>query len=89
MQTQEAGNKHGCHSSSVSINTKHIYILFCILKTKISSYLIYKRLALLTSNKCYHKNRQKEQSLKMFIFVRVADNFLLSILVYYNKHFPP
>lgn len=36
------------------------------------------------------KQTEEINSLKMFIFVRIADDFLLSLLVYYyNKHSLP
>jgi len=58
------------------------------LKNKISLYLniksfIYQQIVI------PQKQTKGTQSLKMFIFVRIADDFLLSLLVhYYNKHFP-
>lgn len=78
--TQKKRKKFGCYDFSAN-NTK------CILKNLIRLYLNIKSFIYLSAKNNTVKQTKEIKSLKMFIFVRIADNFLLNLLVYYyNKH---
>lgn len=75
--------KFGYYDSFVLTNVKHD------LKNKISLYLNINIKSFIYQQILIPQKQTKEiQSLKMFIFVRTADDFLSLLVHYFNKRFP-